>query len=588
MGCMTDCISVEDLVNNTCDGIGCCETSIPEGVSNITTEVFSYHNHAKVVTFNPCSSAAVVANDAFVLSVAKISTTAEEYRSSPRVPVVLNWTIGSKSCHAAETDQTLLCKEHSNCTDPPGEVGCRCQCWTGYDGNPYITPGCQDIDECSVPELNHCKKPATCKNTNGSYKCKCPPGLRGTGTISDPCVPTIWLTVIIAVAGVTVVVGGGFWLYLVYEKKKQMNMRQQFFQQNGGLILNEELARLDASAHKFSVFNPKELERATNNYSKSNIVGKGGFGEVYKGILPDGQVIAIKKSLKFDPSQTEQFAKEVIVLSKINHMNVVKLLGCCLEMVVPVLVYEFISNGTLRDHLTNDAKASRLTWEKRLSIATEVASVLSHLHTKASPPILHRDMKSTNILLLDNYTDKVADFGCSKLVVKDPSQFERMIPGTYGYIDPEVVVIGALTEKSDVYSFGVVLLELLTRKNPRHLASHFLQNFDNHLFEILDEKIVSEQTTKQLKAVAHVARACLSMKGEERPTMREVEHELEGIWRLGMPYPWSFYEPDALQNQEEREHLLHITLEENGGDSTSNTTTMNQSLNIESQPLGGR
>ncbi|GAB4825510.1 hypothetical protein Ancab_008384 [Ancistrocladus abbreviatus] len=198
------------------------------------------------------------------------------------------------------------------------------------------------------------------------------------------------------------------------------------------------------------------------------------------------------------------------------------------------------------------------------------------------------DMKSTNILLLDNYIAKVANFGCSKLVVKDPSQFERMIPGTYGYIDPEAVVTGELTEKSDVYCFGVVLLELLTRKNPRHLASHFLQNFDNHLFEILDEKIMSEQTTKQLKAVAYMARACLSMKGEERPTMREVEHELEGIRRLGMPYPWSFYEPDALQNQEEHEHLLHITLEENGGDSTSNTTTVNQSLNIESQPLGGR
>ncbi|GAB4825556.1 hypothetical protein Ancab_008430 [Ancistrocladus abbreviatus] len=201
MGCMTDCISVKDPVNDTCNGIGCCETSIPEGVSNITTEVFSYHNHTKVVTFNPCSTGAVVANDAFVFSVANISTTAEEYRSEPQVPVVLNWTIGNKSCDAAKTDQSVFCNENSNCTDPPGEVGYRCQCWTGYEGNPYIAPGCQDIDECSAPELNHCKKPATCKNTNGSYKCKCPPGLRGTGTNSDPCVPTIWLTVITAAAG---------------------------------------------------------------------------------------------------------------------------------------------------------------------------------------------------------------------------------------------------------------------------------------------------------------------------------------------------------------------------------------------------
>ncbi|GAB4825503.1 hypothetical protein Ancab_008377 [Ancistrocladus abbreviatus] len=198
-----------------------------------------------------------------------------------------------------------------------------------------------------------------------------------------------------------------------------------------------------------------------------------------------------------------------------------------------------------------------------------------------------KDMKSTNILLLDNYTAKVVDSGCSKLVVKDLSQFERTIPGTYEYIDPEALVTGELTEKSDVYSFGVVLLELLTREKPQYLASHFLHNFNNHLFEILDKKIVSEQTTKQLKEVAHVARACLSMKGEERPTMREVEHELEGIRSSGMPHPWSFYEPDALQNQEEREHLLHVALEENGGYSTSDTTNMYQSLNIETLPLGG-
>ncbi|GAB4825508.1 hypothetical protein Ancab_008382 [Ancistrocladus abbreviatus] len=156
-GCITYCFSVEDLVNNTCNGTGCCETSILEGVTNITTEVSSFKNHTKVVTFNPCSSAAVVANDAFVFSAANISTTAEEYRSGLRVPVVLNWKIAHRSCHVAETDQTVLCKENSDCTDPPGEVGYRCQCWTGYEGNPYIDHGCQDIDECNVPELNNCK-----------------------------------------------------------------------------------------------------------------------------------------------------------------------------------------------------------------------------------------------------------------------------------------------------------------------------------------------------------------------------------------------------------------------------------------------
>ncbi|GAB4825492.1 hypothetical protein Ancab_008367 [Ancistrocladus abbreviatus] len=144
---------------------------------NITTEVFSYSNHTDVKRFNPCSSAAVVANDAFMFSVANISTTAEEYVVSPlQLPLVLNWTIGGGNCHAAKTEQTCLCKENSECYDPPWEDGYRCRCWTGYEGNPYIAPGCQDIDECSVAELNECKEPATCENTNGGYKCKCPQG----------------------------------------------------------------------------------------------------------------------------------------------------------------------------------------------------------------------------------------------------------------------------------------------------------------------------------------------------------------------------------------------------------------------------
>ncbi|KAL7263082.1 hypothetical protein ACSBR1_001291 [Camellia fascicularis] len=158
----------------------------------------------------------------------------------------------------------------------------------------------------------------------------------------------------------------------------------------------------------------EELKRATNNYDESRIVGRGGFGTIYGGILLENKIVAIKKSQMVDESQIEQFMNKVIVLSQINYRNVVKLLGCCLETQVPLLVYEFITNGTLFEHINNQSKASNISRENHLQIAAETVGVLSYLHSAASIPIIHRDVKSTNILLDDNYIAKVLDFGVSR------------------------------------------------------------------------------------------------------------------------------------------------------------------------------
>uniref|UniRef100_A0A803M5H9 Protein kinase domain-containing protein n=2 Tax=Chenopodium quinoa TaxID=63459 RepID=A0A803M5H9_CHEQI len=270
------------------------------------------------------------------------------------------------------------------------------------------------------------------------------------------------------------------------------------------------------------MFTDEELKKATDNYSENSIIGRGGFGMVFKGILPNNQVVAIKRSIKVDSTQVEQFINEVVALSQINNKNVVKLLGCCLETEVPLLVYEFISNGTLHDHLHDEGKMYSFTWDVRLRIAAEVAEVLAYLHTTISIPIIHRDIKSANILLDDKCVAKVADFGASKLAPVDQEQLGTMVQGTCGYLDPEYMQTGELTDKSDVYSFGVVLVELLTREkaisyakpeNERSLAVCFLRKIkEDRLFEIFDEQIVSDSAMEQLKEVANLARRCLKLK----------------------------------------------------------------------------
>jgi serine/threonine protein kinase len=334
-------------------------------------------------------------------------------------------------------------------------------------------------------------------------------------------------------------VGGGTTLLLlalsgpfIMHKIRRLKMKKMFFKQNHGLLLQQLISK-NANISERMIITLRELELATNNFDKDCVVGGGGHGIVFKGNM-DLRVVAIKKSKIVVQREINEFINEVVILSQVNHRNVVKFLGCCLETEVPLLVYEFISNGTLYQHLHVEGPIS-ISWGDRLRITLEIARALSYLHSAASMPIFHRDIKSSNILLDDSLTAKVSDFGASRYIPIDQTGVTTVVQGTIGYLDPMYYITGRLTDKSDVFSFGVLLIELLTRKKPfvhmpeycGGLVSHFTTLLiEGNFIDIMDHQVMEEENG-EVQEVAALAVLCTKMKGEDRPTMRHVEMTLE-------------------------------------------------------------
>ncbi|RCV37443.1 hypothetical protein SETIT_8G063300v2 [Setaria italica] len=403
----------------------------------------------------------------------------------------------------------------------------QCSCWLATV-----------VDECRIMALSKNLCFGKCINFPGGHECRCPRGSYGNPYKPSGCYPAgliIGLSVASGAALLPMVLG----IIFVRRKIKQRRvkaLKQKYFKQNRGQLLQQLLSQKADIAERM-IIPVDELAKATNNFDKAREIGGGGHGTVYKGILSDLHVVAIKKSKITVQKEIDEFINEVAILSQINHKNVVKLFGCCLETEVPLLVYEFISNGTLYHHLHVEGPRS-LSWRHRLRIATEIASSLAYLHSTVLNPIIHRDIKSSNILLDDKLMAKVSDFGTSRYIPMDNEGLTTRIQGTRGYMDPMCFHTGRLTEKSDVYSFGVLLVELLTRKKPfsylstegDRLAAHFVNLLaKGNVIEIIDPQVI-EEGGEEIQEVAALASSCVNVRSEERPTMRQVEHILEGLW----------------------------------------------------------
>ncbi|KAK4478448.1 hypothetical protein RD792_013923 [Penstemon davidsonii] len=546
-GCYALCSSIEEVTEGECSDTGCCQNDIPKGLQSFSESVSSGYRDMNVTSFNPCAYAFLGDPNSFRFSVSDLSDPTFQERTAQNVPLVLEWAIGTLNCSEATKSHDFACFENSVCVDSEtGLGGYRCTCLKGYEGNPYLSPGCTDINEC---ESNPCDEHGICTNTHGSFNCSCKTGYRGDGRgcAENSQFPVIKFSLAIS-SGILVMIIAAMVLYFSIKKHTLKKLREKFFQLNGGLLLKQRLSSKESNMNSTKIFSAEELVKATNKYSDDRILGRGGYGIVYKGILHDHQVVAIKKSRIMDHSQIEQFINEVIILTQVNHRNVVKLLGCCLETEVPMLVYEYVSNDTLFYHIHNKGGVPLFSWDNRLRIATEAAGALSYLHSAAGMTIIHRDVKSPNILLDEYYTAKISDFGASRLVPIDQTQISTLVQGTLGYLDPEYFQTSQLTEKSDVYSFGVVLAELMTGRKPlsnteieeeKILATYFVMSLkENRLFKILDPRVLREGSLEQISCIAELVKRCLRLHGEERPTMKEVTIELERL-RKWSKYPWT-------------------------------------------------
>ncbi|XP_009377357.2 probable receptor-like protein kinase At2g42960 [Pyrus x bretschneideri] len=324
------------------------------------------------------------------------------------------------------------------------------------------------------------------------------------------------------------------------EEGSSGTVRKQSSLSCGGLVAASPLVGLPEVSHLGwgHWFTLRDLQFATNRFSAENVLGEGGYGVVYKGRLINGTEVAVKKLLNNLGQAEKEFRVEVEAIGHVRHKNLVRLLGYCIEGVHRMLVYEYVNNGNLEQWLHGAmSQHGTLTWEARMKVILGTAKALSYLHEAIEPKVVHRDIKSSNILIDDEFNAKVSDFGLAKLLGSGESHITTRVMGTFGYVAPEYANTGLLNEKSDIYSFGVLLLEAVTGRDPVDYGRPAnevnlvewlkLMVGARRAEEVVDPNLEVKPSTRALKRALLVALRCVDHDSENRPKMSQVVRMLE-------------------------------------------------------------
>nr|XP_009770679.1 PREDICTED: proline-rich receptor-like protein kinase PERK3 isoform X2 [Nicotiana sylvestris]XP_016464614.1 PREDICTED: proline-rich receptor-like protein kinase PERK3 isoform X2 [Nicotiana tabacum] len=334
------------------------------------------------------------------------------------------------------------------------------------------------------------------------------------------------------IGGAVVLLGVIFFLcFCAFRNWKNSNKNSDGASSDPSAVVTMELKRGGPSP-SFKQFRMEELEKATRNFDESNLIGCGSFGLVFKGLLCDGTVVAIKRR---SGTPKQEFNEEVAHLSRIQHRNLVNLLGYCLDSGYSMLVFEYLPNGSMCNHLYGKDSATKLEFKQRLSIAIGTAKGLSHLHGQR-PSIIHGNFKTANVLVDEDFIAKVADAGILKLLEKIDDAGPSGLSSVNAFRDPEINQIGILCETSDVYSFGVFLLELITGKEASDIDEFgsnqsILEWVEKQLSsdQLVDNRLLGSFTAEVMRDLIKLALRCMSFPGRYRPTIETVVLDLERI-----------------------------------------------------------
>ncbi|KAJ0959964.1 hypothetical protein J5N97_000279 [Dioscorea zingiberensis] len=355
------------------------------------------------------------------------------------------------------------------------------------------------------------------------------------------------LVIILAICagGLVVIIIFGLIIYSCTSRKEKKNVTKGTAKTGTTDVVSLETALPHPTSTRFLPY--EELKEATNNFEPASMLGEGGFGRVFKGVLSDGTAVAIKKLTSGGHQGDKEFLVEVEMLSRLHHRNLVKLVGyyCSRDTAQNLLCYELVPNGSLEAWLHGPLGANcPLDWDTRMKIALDAARGLAYLHEDSQPCVIHRDFKASNILVENNFHAKVSDFGLAKQAPEGRANYlSTRVMGTFGYVAPEYAMTGHLLVKSDVYSYGVVLLELLTGRKPVDMsqpsgqenlvtwARPILRDKDR-LEELADQRLAGKYPKEDFVRVCTIAAACVAPEANQRPTMGEVVQSLKMVQRV--------------------------------------------------------